>query len=125
MLYEWLKVGHVLSAVLIVGGGIASQCAQTIVERRNDLLFLKQMVRFNHVFLWCIVLPCVFFQMLSGFILIGVKDLPIQNPWLWGIVLAYMVFLGIGLWALHAEGRCYDVLSEEDESSSWVSDNTS
>lgn len=122
MFYEWLKVCHVLSAVVIVGGSVASQCAQSAVERSGVLPVIKKTVSFNHVFLWCVVVPSVFFQMLSGFILIGVKGLPIQSPWLWGIVVTYLFFLGVGLWALHAEGRCYAALSFiDDEGSSWAS----
>jgi len=81
MLFEWIKIIHVVSSILLLGVPLASAFYLFRAHRQQDLLILQQAWNTQ---LWLhgfFVVAAGIVQLISGFTLVFLKGYHLSEPW--------------------------------------------
>jgi uncharacterized membrane protein len=81
-MYEWLKLIHILSSVLMVGTGFGSAFYMFMANRSNNLQAQLIVTRLVVKADWWFTTPTVLIQPLSGIAMIYLAGWPMDATWL-------------------------------------------
>lgn len=91
MLYEWLKITHVISAAILFGTGLGTAFYMFYVNRSGDLdliaYALKQVVFAD----WVFTGSAGVVQALTGFAMIALKGYSFKLTWVLGSIIGYAI----------------------------------
>jgi len=82
MTYNFIKVMHILSMVLLFGTGLGSAFYKWMADRSGVVAHIA--VTNRHVILadWIFTTPTIIFQPISGLIMLHMLGLPATTPWI-------------------------------------------
>ena len=81
-MYEWLKLLHILSSVVMVGTGFGSAFYMFMANRSNNLQAQLVVSRLIVKADWWFTTPTIIFQPVSGLALVYLAGWPMDAPWL-------------------------------------------
>ena len=81
-MYEWLKLLHILSSVVMVGTGFGSAFYMFMANRSNNLQAQLVVSRLIVKADWWFTTPTIIFQQVSGLALVYLAGWPMDAPWL-------------------------------------------
>lgn len=81
-MYEWLKLIHILSSVLMVGTGFGSAFYMFMANRSNNLQAQLIVSRLVVKADWWFTTPTVIIQPVSGIAMVYLADWPMNATWL-------------------------------------------
>lgn len=89
--YNLLKYSHILSAFLLFGTGLGSAFYKWMADRAGDLN--AQAITGKHVVLadYLFTAPTVFYQPLSGWLLLRELGIPLTEPWVLASFSLYII----------------------------------
>lgn len=90
MLYNFLKISHILSATLLLTSMVYSyqlwrQSARAEMATRNSLRIQRQT--------WSVILPFAILQLATGFTMISLKHENLSQLWISGSVIGFMTVI--------------------------------
>ena len=112
MAFFWLKIIHVLSAGLIVGGGGLCYLLVRIAHRHASALDVKQHMKRAVIYTWSVLTLLVFVQLFTGFSMISVKPYSMHAGWVIATFSGFVAFAISGLFTAQSLTRCYDILCD-------------
>ncbi len=92
-MYLSIKLVHIISAILLFGTGFGSAFYMYMVYRSGDMQAMAQTNRIVVIADNVFTAPCIFLQILSGFLLFSYSPIDWSSPWIWW-VMVLMVFVG-------------------------------
>ncbi|MCB1827682.1 MAG: DUF2269 domain-containing protein [Coxiellaceae bacterium] len=112
MLFEWIKILHIISASVLFGTGIGTAFYMFYVNFSNDTKLIaratKQVVKAD----WIFTGISGFIQPVTGFLLLYLKKFPFTATWTIIVTNGYL-FAGI-CWfiVVHLQIKCYKIAEE-------------
>lgn len=93
-MYEWIKLLHILSSVLMVGTGFGSAFYMYMANRSRNLQAQFVVIRLVVKADWWFTSPTVIIQPLSGIAMVHLAGWPFDAPWLlWSYALYVLAAL--------------------------------
>ena len=81
-MYEWIKLLHILSSVLMVGTGFGSAFYMFMANRSNNLQAQMLVSRLVVKADWWFTTPTIIVQPVSGIAMVYLAGWPMDAPWL-------------------------------------------
>lgn len=91
--YFILKIAHVISATLVFAASILMPVYLHYTHKAGETAIYRNAITLAFRLGLFIVIPLAFFQMLTGFALIGIMQYPIQLLWVWSTAVGFFLFL--------------------------------
>lgn len=112
MLYEWIKIIHIIGSAVLFGGGIGSTAYFIFVNQQGNLYLLTQAVKRALMVAWILMGVSAALQFVTGLLLLFLNAASLLPLWVLGGAIAYLVALIVGVFSIYMQTRCYDLLSE-------------
>ena len=84
MLYHTFKILHILTATLLLTSMVLG-CYQWYQSKNKYLLQIQT---------WTRIIPLAFFQLLSGFTMISLKQYSLSEFWILGSLVSFLIVIG-------------------------------
>ncbi|MCU7797592.1 MAG: DUF2269 domain-containing protein [Candidatus Thiodiazotropha sp. (ex Myrtea spinifera)] len=97
MEYTAIKLIHIISSTLLFGTGLGSAFYKWMADRKGDLRNIAQTNRTVVTADWLFTTPTVIIQPLTGFWLVHLMGIPLNQPWIVFTILLYIVAGGCWL----------------------------
>lgn len=94
MLYAWLKLIHILSSTLLLGGSLCLLCALVWAQRNDNLAERYPTLKLATVMALALITPTFIIQPVSGFALAYLVGYPMTSFWL-AVSSVFYAFIGI------------------------------
>jgi uncharacterized membrane protein len=91
MLFNWIKVLHVISAAVLFGTGIGTVVYKMLANRTKNIEIIS--LATNHVVRAGAIFTAIagFIQPISGLVMIVIKPYPVTMLWVFGSIIGYFV----------------------------------
>lgn len=109
MLYDWIKLLHIISAAVLFGTGLGTAFYMLYVNRQNNTFLIAKATAAVVIADWFFTLTSGLLQALTGFIMVYLKGYSLLSFWVCGSILGYII-AGI-CWApvVWLQMRCRDL----------------
>ena len=112
MLFEWVKIIHVISAAVLFGTGMGTAFYMFYVNRQTDIRLIAMATK-QVVFVdWVFTGSSAVVQFVTGFILIYLKGYSPLSLWIVGGVLGYLIAGACWIPVVYLQIRCRDLAFE-------------
>ncbi len=112
MLFFWVKIFHILSASLIIGGGAVVYSAVYRAHATSEKKTILQAERRAIIYTWLVIAFLMLFQLLSGFTMLSVKPYAYHLPWVMSTFLGFGFICLFGLLMSFYLGKCHDLVKQ-------------
>lgn len=85
MLYDTLKIVHILSATILLAGIVSSACLWLASAEMGEIFHAL------HAKTTSVIIPFALLQLLTGFTMISLKHYPLSDLWVKGSVLGFVI----------------------------------
>ena len=91
MLYDSLKILHILSATMLLTGIVYSYYLWKRIQNPNEVIQASQQIQTQT---WLIVIPSALFQLMTGFTMISLKHYDYSELWITSSVIGFIIVIG-------------------------------
>lgn len=91
MLYDSLKILHILSATLLLSGVIYSYYLWKRIQNPNEVIHASQQIQTQT---WLILIPSALFQLMTGFTMISLKHYDYSELWISSSIVGFIIVMG-------------------------------
>ncbi len=109
MVYEWLKIIHVLSASVLFGTGLGTAFYMFYVNLQKDVALIARATQQVVLADWLFTGTSGVVQALTGFSLVGRGGYSFTDFWVWGSVVGYLIAGACWLPVVYLQIRCRDL----------------
>lgn len=112
MLYDWIKIIHIVSASVLFGTGLGTAFYMFYVNQQQNITLIAKATGAVVLADWLFTATSGVVQALTGFILIYLKGYSLLSLWVWGSILGYAVAGICWLPVVWLQMRCRDLAYE-------------
>jgi len=94
MIFLFLKWVHILSAVLLLGAGVASAFIVWRANREGNLHAIRFSLKYSILADWLFTVPPIGLLPVTGYLMMRIQGTPFSEPWIW-LSLLLFVFAGM------------------------------
>ena len=106
MLYDWIKILHIISASVLFGTGLGTAFYMFYVnQQKNIALIAKEVVIAD----WLFTTTSGIIQAVTGLILVYLKGYSLLSLWVWGAIFGYGIAGICWLPVVWLQARCRDL----------------
>ncbi|MCW5589555.1 MAG: DUF2269 family protein [Legionellales bacterium] len=109
-----MKIAHVISASLIVGGGLIIYSLVWISHRQNNRALVLTYLKIAVNYTWIMLTLLILFQLISGFSMISSKPYSLHQPWIIATIVGFIGFVMSLFCAATSLTQCYDLLQDNN-----------
>lgn len=107
--YLFLKLIHIVSATLLFGTGLGSAFYKWSADRSGDLAAMAQTNRTVVIADWLFTTPTVVIQPVTGLWLVHTMGIPLDQAWVLGAIVLYLIAGGCWLPVVWLQIRMRDL----------------
>ncbi len=112
MEYLWIKLIHILGAILILGAGMGSAFYLFRANRSREIHSIYFAARNAVLADWIFTLPAVILLPVTGFAMVKKMPFSMTEPWLWVSVILYLIAGAAWLPAVYLQIRMRNLAKE-------------
>ena len=109
MLYEWIKILHVISASVLFGTGLGTAFYMLYVNQQKDVALIAKATADVVMADWCFTMTSGIIQAITGFILIYLKGYSFLSFWVLASIVGYVIAGLCWLPVVWLQMRCRDL----------------
>lgn len=109
MLYEWIKITHIISASVLYGTGLGTAFYMFYVNLQNDVKLIAKATAEVVIADWLFTLTSGIVQAVTGFILVYMKGYSLLSFWVLGSILGYVIAGVCWVPVVWLQMRCRDL----------------
>jgi uncharacterized membrane protein len=106
MLYEWLKIIHVISATVLFGTGLGTAFYMFFVNQQDDIDLIARATKQVVFADWVFTGSSGVIQAITGFAMIAVNNYSFKAPWVLGSIIGYVIAGACWLPVVWLQLRC-------------------
>jgi len=91
MLYNWLKIIHVISAMILFGVGIGTALYMMLVNQQSDLKLIAKVTRQVVFADWCFTATSGLIQAVTGLWMVYLEGYSFTELWILGSIIGYVI----------------------------------
>ncbi|PHQ78104.1 MAG: hypothetical protein COB66_09550 [Coxiella sp. (in: Bacteria)] len=111
MLYEWLKIVHVISAAILFGTGMGTAFYMFYVNFSQDIDLIANATKQVVFADWVFTGSAGVLQAITGFSMIALKGYSLKLPWIYGSIIGYLIAGACWLPVVWLQIRCAQLAS--------------
>ena len=112
MVYEWLKIIHVISASILFGTGLGTAFYMFYVNQQKDIRLIATATAQVVFADWCFTGSSGIVQAITGITMVMLKGHAWSELWVWGSIVGYLIAGACWLPVVWFQIRCRDLAFE-------------
>ena len=109
MLYEWIKILHIISASILFGTGLGTAFYMFYVNQQKDITLIAKATAAVVIADWLFTATSGVIQAVTGFILVYLKGYSWTSLWILGSIFGYVIAGVCWLPVVWLQMRCRDL----------------
>lgn len=109
MLYEWIKIIHIMSASVLFGTGLGTAFYMFYVNQQKNIRLIAKVTAEVVIADWLFTATSGVIQAITGFILVFLKGYSFLSFWVIGSILGYVIAGGCWVPVVWLQMRCRDL----------------
>lgn len=106
MLYEWLKIIHVISAAVLFGTGLGTAFYMLYVNFQKDIALIAYVTRQVVIADWLFTGTSGVIQVATGFSMVYLKGYSLSSLWIVGSIIGYSIAAACWIPVVFLQIRC-------------------
>jgi uncharacterized membrane protein len=91
LIYDYLKIVHVISACLLFGTGLGTAAYMFFAHRTKNIRIIAPAFRLIVKADWYFTLTSGIVQLITGMAMVFIHNLDFSSFWIWGSLLGYLI----------------------------------
>lgn len=109
MLYDWVKILHIISAAVLFGTGLGTAFYMFYVNQQSNITLIARATTAVVVADWLFTAPAGVIQAITGFTLVYLKGYSVTDLWVLGSSIGYLIAIGCWLPVVWLQIQCRDL----------------